>query len=186
MLTFTPQADLSLLRAYCFYHTRTSRSQRSDLCLLRGPLPHSTRTSFLRARTIFIHQWTFPFWSLCLRVRTFLYFANEPFSIAKGPLPITCGPFCSSGPFIHNMPSCFPQTRTVFIHQDRVDFSCHKLFARRPPTPRADLFYCTRFTRESLYVTSGTLHIVYGHFHFQAGGPFPITCRHIQDACGPI
>ena len=128
VLTFTPQADLSLLRADCFYHTRTSRSQRADIFISRGPLPHSTRTSFLRARTIFIHQWTFPFWPLWLRVRNFLYFANGPLSIAKGPLPITCGPFCSSGPFIHNMPSSFPHTLTMFIHQDPVDFSMPQAF----------------------------------------------------------
>ena len=116
VLTYIPQADLSILRAVCFCHTRKCRSQRADLFLSRGPLSSSTRTSFLHARTISIHQWTVPCWSLWLRVRTFLYFANKPFSIAKGPLPITCAPFCSSRPFIHNIPPSFPHTRTVFIH----------------------------------------------------------------------
>ena len=73
MLTFTPQADLSLLCAYCFYHTRTSRSQRSfvfcvDLCpIVHGPLS----------------------------------FAREPFSFTSGlffsdHFGFACGPFSTS------------------------------------------------------------------------------------------
>ena len=65
-------------------------------------------------------------------------------------------------------------------------FPCNKLSACRPPSPQADLFYCTRFERESFYVTSGTLHIANARCHFRAGGPFPITCGYIQDACRPI
>ena len=166
MLTFTPQADLSLLRAYCFYHTGTSRSQRSNLCLLRGPLPRSTRTSY-------IHQWTFPFWSLWLRVRTFLYFANGPLSIAKGPLHITCGPFCSSGPFIHNMPSSFPHTRTVFIHQEPVDFSMPQTFRVQTSlsTSGPFLLHALR-ARIVLFYKKRTLHIVNGNFRVRAGGRF--------------
>ena len=109
-------------------------SQRADLFPSRRPLPHSTRTSFLRTRTIFIHQWTFPFWLLWLRVRTFLYFASGPFSITKWRLPITWWPFCSSGPFIHNMSSSFPHTRTDRIHS---------------PGP-SELFHATSFSRADL------------------------------------
>ena len=146
-------------------------------CLSRGPLPHSTRTSFLRARTIFIHQWTFPFWSLWLRVRTFLYFANGPFSIAKGPLHITCGPFCSSGPFIHNMPSSFPHTRTVFIHQDRVDFFSmqHTFRVQTSLSTIGPVLLHALRARIVLNYKKRTLHIVKGHVHVRAGGPSPIT-----------
>src|SRR5208282_1964367 len=184
VLTFTPQADHSLLRADSFYHTRTSRPQRSDLCLSHGPLPHSTRTSFLRARTIFIHQWTFPFWSLWRRVRTFLYFANGPFSIAKIPLPITCGPSCSSGSFIHNIPSSILIHEPYSFARTQWTFPCHKLFACRLPYPRAELFYCTRFARESFYVTRSELFtLLKDIFTFERADLFPITCGHIQDAC---
>src|SRR5208282_5576611 len=121
VLTFTPQADHSLLRADSFYHTRTSRPQRSDLCLSHGPLPHSTRTSFLRARTIFIHQWTFPFWPLWLHVRTFLQMDRFLYFCSSGPLSTICRPLSlTHGPYSF--------TRSQWT------FPCHKLFACKPPS----------------------------------------------------
>ena len=74
VLTFTPQAELSLLRADCFYHTRTFRSQRSDLSLSRVPLPI---------------------------VHGILFFGYEPFSFTSalflsGHLGFACGPFSTS------------------------------------------------------------------------------------------
>src|SRR5208282_1929500 len=131
VLTFTPQADLSLMRADCFYHARTSHSQRSDLCLSRrGTLPHSTRTSFLRALTILIHQWTF--------LSGHFGFACGPFSTSQmdrilsqrdlclsladlfvraGLLSTICRPLS----LIHG-PYSFTRTQWTF-------FLCHKHFA---------------------------------------------------------
>ena len=152
-------------------------------------MPHSTRNSFLRAQTIFIHQWTFPFWSLWLRVRTFLYFANEPFSIAKGPLPITCGPFCSIGPFI------YPQYAVLFpSYVNRINspgpsglFHATQLFACRHLSPQADIFCCSRFARESCYVTRNELFTLLKDIStFERADLSPITCGFIQDACRPI
>ena len=62
------------MRADCFYYTRTSRAQCSDLCLSRGPLP-------------IVHG---P-----------LSFAHEPFSFTSalflsGHFSFICGPFSTS------------------------------------------------------------------------------------------
>ena len=149
MLTFTPQADLSLLCAACFYYTRTSRAQRSDLCLSRGPLPI---------------------------VHGILSFGYEPFSFTSalflsGHFGFACGPFSTSqmDRFLSQRDLClsladlFVRAGLLYticrplslIHgpysftRSQWAFSCHKLYAYRPPSPRGDLFYCASFVRES-------------------------------------
>ena len=173
-------------------------------------MPHSTRTSFLRARTIFIHQWTFPFWSLWLRARIFLYFANGPFSIAKGALPIACGPFCSSGPFIHNMPPSFPHTWTVFIHQDPVEFPMQQTFRVHTSLStsgsfRARIVLCYKkrtfvfiledpgttmifdqYVRTFLPTSDADGPLPNGRGYFRLSGHFLLPCGLNPDARGPI
>src|SRR5208282_6316755 len=84
---------------------------------------------------------------------------------------------CSSGPL---STICRPLSLThgpYSFTRSQWTFPCHKLFACKPPSSRSDLLYCTRTACESFYVTSGTLHIVNGHFHVRAGGSFPHNVR---------
>ena len=114
-----------------------------------------------------------------------LSFACKPFSFTSGlflsgHFGFACGPFSTSqmNRFLSQRDLClsladlFVRTSLLssticrplsLIHgpysftRNQWIFPCHKLFVCRPPFPRADLFYCTRFALESFYVTRSEL-----------------------------
>src|SRR5208282_4749988 len=67
----------------------------------------------------------------------------------------------------------YPQYAILFP-QDPVDFSMTQTFRVHASLSTSRPFILHALAHESFYVTSGTFHIVCGHFHVRAGGPFPI------------
>jgi len=151
---------------------------------------------------------------LCPIVHGTLFFAHEPFSFTSGlflsaHFGFACGPFSTSqmNRFLSQRDLCL-SLADLFVRAGLLSticrpislingpysftrtqwtFQCHKLFACRLPSPRADLFYCTRFAREAFYVTRSELFTLFKNiFTFERADLSPITCGYIQDTCRPI